>query len=116
MLASAGQDSYSFFGALTGTPASGPVREMLVHHSGDGMFSLRQGRWKLIRGLGSGGFTEPRHVEPSPGGPLGQLYDMESDQQETGNAWLDHPEMVETLASALDRSQSLGYTRPGARP
>jgi arylsulfatase A len=114
--ASAGQDSYSFFGALTGTPASGPVREMLVHHSGDGMFSLRQGRWKLIRGLGSGGFTEPRHVEPSPGGPIGQLYDMESDQQETGNAWLDHPEMVETLASALDRSQSLGYTRPGARP
>jgi arylsulfatase A len=113
--ASAGQDSYSFLHALTGTPSSEPVREALVHHSGDGMFSLRRGRWKLIQGLGSGGFTEPRHVEPPPEGPLGQLYDMESDQQETGNAWLDYPGVVKELAAALAQFQSLGHTRPGAK-
>jgi len=114
--ADAGQDSYSFLHALTGAPASGPVRDALVHHSGDGMFSLRKGRWKLIRGFGSGGFSEPKHAEPVPGGPLGQLYDMESDWQETGNAWLEHPTAVEELSHLLDEVQSQGFSRPGARP
>jgi arylsulfatase A len=114
--ANVAQDSYSFLHTLTGTPASGPVRDALVHHSGDGMFSLRKGRWKLIHGLGSGGFTEPRHVEPYPGGPLGQLYDMESDAREAANVWLEHPGTVEEFMHALARLQSLGFTRPGAKP
>ena len=114
--ADAGQDSYSFLPALTGAPASGPARDALVHHSGDGMFSLRKGRWKLIRGLGSGGFSEPKHVEPVPGGPQGQLYDMKGDWQETDNAWLEHPMVVEELSHLLDEVQSQGFSRPGARP
>jgi len=114
--ADAGQDSYSFLPALTGAPASGPARDALVHHSGDGMFSLRKGRWKLIRGLGSGGFSEPKHVEPVPGGPQGQLYDMKGDWQEMDNAWLEHPMVVEELSHLLDEVQSQGFSRPGARP
>jgi arylsulfatase A len=112
----AGQDSYSFLPALTAAPASGPARDALVHHSGEGMFSLRKGRWKLIRGLGSGGFSEPKHVEPVPGGPQGQLYDMKGDWQETDNAWLAHPMVVEELSHLLDEVQSQGFSRPGARP
>jgi arylsulfatase A len=113
--ANAGQDSYSFLPALTGRPASGPVRDALVHHSGDGMFSLRKGPWKLIRGLGSGGFSEPKHAEPVPGGPLGQLYDMRDDWRETGNVWLERPAVVEALSHLLDATQSQGFSRPGAR-
>jgi arylsulfatase A-like enzyme len=114
--ARAAQDSYSFLHALVGESSSGPVREALVHHSGDGMFSLRKGRWKLVSGLGSGGFSEPKQVEPVPGGPLGQLYDMESDWQETGNGWLEHPTVVEELSHLLDDHQAQGFSRPGARP
>ena len=40
----AGQDSYSILPALLGTAGDGPVREAIVHHSGDGMFSIRRGR------------------------------------------------------------------------
>ncbi len=49
--------------------AQQPIREALVHHSGDGMFSIRQGQWKLVLGLGSGGFSEPVSVEPTAGRP-----------------------------------------------
>jgi len=31
------------------------VRESTVHHSLSGMFAIRQGKWKLIDGLGDGG-------------------------------------------------------------
>jgi arylsulfatase A-like enzyme len=112
--ANAAQDSYSFLPALTGAPATGPLRDALVHHSGEGMFSLREGRWKLIMGLGSGGFSEPKHLEPAPGGPLGQLYDMEADWRESGNAWTKHPSVVEHLSGRLEALKSQGYSRPGA--
>jgi arylsulfatase A-like enzyme len=73
---SAAEDSVSFLPALLGESGDQPLREAIVHHSVDGMFSIRQGRWKLILGLGSGGFSDPRREEPTPDGPRGQLYDM----------------------------------------
>jgi arylsulfatase A-like enzyme len=108
------QDSFSMVPALTDRPATGPVREALVHHSGAGMFSLRQGQWKAIMGLGSGGFSEPRSQEPEPGGPEGQLYDMSGDLQETRNLWQEQPEVVEELHDLLNSWQRDGYSRPGA--
>ena len=60
------EDSYSILPALVATELGNPIREAIVHHSGNGMYSIRQGPWKLIRGLGSSGFSEPRHVEPEP--------------------------------------------------
>lgn len=58
---------------------------------------VREGSWKLVNHLGSGGFTRPRKVEPEPGGPTVQLYDLASDPGETTNLWAEHPEMVERL-------------------
>ena len=78
------------------------------------MFSLRKDNWKLILGLGSGGFSEPKHVEPGPGDPLGQLYDMDEDWRETGNLWADHPEVVKELTGLLEKYQQQSYSRPGA--
>jgi arylsulfatase A len=74
----------------------------IVHHSGVGMFALRLGRWKLIEGLGSGGFTKPRHVEPTDGGPRVQLYDLALDPSETRNVALGHPNVVARLQATLD--------------
>jgi arylsulfatase A-like enzyme len=111
----AAQDSYSMLPVLRGVTSDAPLREAIVHHSGDGMFSVRQGRWKLILGLGSGGFTEPRHAEPAPGEPLGQLYDMDCDYTETANLWQQRPDIVRELTALLERYQRQGHSRPGAR-
>jgi arylsulfatase A len=107
----AGEDSYNLLPAFRGK-AEAPIREAVVHHSVDGMFSIRQGPWKLELGLGSGGFSEPKHEDPAPGGSLGQLYNLESDPVEANNLWLKRPEIVKRLTALLDRYRSQGYSRP----
>jgi arylsulfatase A-like enzyme len=99
----AAEDSFSFLSALTGKKSSHPERSAIVHHSGDGMFSIREGRWKLILGLGSGGFTEPVRMEPGLGDPKGQLYDLGTDLQETTNLWFERPDIVSRLQSTLEK-------------
>jgi len=111
---SAAPDSHSVLPALLAEPLAAPIREAIVHHSGEGMFSIRQGPWKLIMGLGSGGFSEPRSAEPRPGDPLGQLYRLDDDRGEARNRWAAQPEIVAHLSSLLSRYQEQGYSRPGA--
>jgi len=108
------QDSISFLPALLGQERDRLLREAIVHHSGDGMFSIRQGQWKLILGRGSGGFSEPRQLEPGRGEPPGQLYDMHSDLGEAHNLWSERPDIVSHLTALLERYRSQGYSRPGA--
>lgn len=108
----AGEDSYDLMPVLLGEPVEGPIREATVHHSVNGLFAIRQGSWKLIEGLGSGGFTQPVSVEPGPGDPLGQLYHLGDDPGETNNLYADHPEVVERLSALLDRYREQGYSRP----
>jgi len=92
-------DSVSFLPCLLeGAPGA---RQELVHHSFDGMFALRAGDWKLIEGLGSGGFTGPSRLEPVPGGPEGQLYHLGDDPQERRNLWPERPEVVARLQARL---------------
>ena len=95
------EDSVSFLACLENPATEVPVRDSLVHHSGDGMFSIRQDNWKLIIGLGSGGFTVPKHEEPVPGGPAGQLYDLSADPAETSNLYCKRPEIVEKMTKLL---------------
>jgi arylsulfatase A-like enzyme len=114
--ADAGQDSYSMLSALTSARSNMPTRAAIIHHSGDGMFSVRRDGWKLIFGLGSGGFSEPKRSDPVPGGPQGQLFCMSKDWRETGNLWLERPDIVEQLDTLLQTTQRQGYSRPGARP
>ncbi len=109
--ASAGEDSFNLLPALLGK-AKAPIRESIVHHSIDGMFSIRTGEWKLELGLGSGGFTKPARVEATPGGPTGQLYNIVADPAESKNLWLERPDIVKSLTALLEKQQMQGYTRP----
>jgi arylsulfatase A-like enzyme len=66
------------------------------------MFAIRDGDWKLIEGLGSGGFTKPSTIEPEEGGPVGQLYNLADDPSEATNLYLERPDVVERMALMLD--------------
>ncbi len=94
------KDSYSFLPLLTGNEEN-YQREPVIHHSGSGKFAIRNENWKMIEGLGSGGFTEPKFPEPKPGEPDGQLYDMKSDPLEKENLYLTKPEKVKELSDKL---------------
>lgn len=105
----AGEDSYSWLPCLGGGQGT---RQAIVHHSMSGVFSIRQGDWKLVLGLGSGGFSEPRKVEPQPGESAGQLHNLRRDPSEEDNLYLKHPEVVTNLKAMLERYQKEGRSRP----
>jgi arylsulfatase A-like enzyme len=105
----AAEDSFNMLPVLKGSPASN--RQAIIHHSGDGMFSIRQGSWKLIQGLGSGGFTEPKHMDPEQDGPSGQLYNLAEDLAESQNLWLERPDVVEEMMGMLFQIQEEGRSR-----
>ncbi len=117
LLANAGEDSYSLLPALKGTTAKG-VRDAIVHHSMDGMFAIRQGRWKLILGRGSGGSSKPVREEAGAGSPAGQLFDLEADPAESRDLYSSHPEIVVRLSDRFARYQQSGRSRviPRALP
>jgi arylsulfatase A-like enzyme len=107
----AGEDSYSLLPALLGEKPD-PIREAVVHHSYDGMFSIRQGEWKLILGHGSGGFSQPRRIETQPGDVEGQLYNLGRDPNEENDVYDAHPEIVARLAALLEKYKDHGHSRP----
>lgn len=106
----AAEDSYDLLPALLGRARS-PIRQAVVHHSNQGMFSIREQNWKLEFGLGSGGFSAPVTLDPVPGGPQGQLYDLAKDPAESDNVYLQHPDVVARLTALLDRYRQQGYSR-----
>ncbi|MBI1896729.1 MAG: arylsulfatase [Acidobacteria bacterium] len=106
----AGEDSFSLLPALTGKGKA--AREAVVHHSNAGMFAIRQGEWKLALGLGSGGFSVPGKIEPQPGEPPAQLYNIARDPGETTNLYAQEPKVVARLTALLDRYQREGRSRP----
>lgn len=107
-----GEDSYSFLAALAGKQSKRPLREAIVHQSGDGTLAIRDGSWKLVTKLGSHGFSRPVNIEPKPAGPAGQLYNLADDPGEKRNRWLAEPEIVERLGTLLSGYQRQGYSRP----
>jgi arylsulfatase A len=110
----AAEDSFDLRPALLGE-ANRPVRDAVVHHSGSGMFAIRSGDWKLVLGLGSGGFTRPAKLEPQSGQPGDQLYNLKTDREEQANVAAEHPEIVRALREKLEQIQRAGRSRPDDR-
>ncbi len=108
--ADAGEDSYSLLPAMKGDEA-GHQRMDAIHHSSEGMFAIRKGDWKFIEGRGSGGFSVPRFVEPAPGEPTGQLYNLTEDIGEQHNLFLDEPERVSEMMALLNKYREEGRSR-----
>lgn len=111
--AEAGVDSVSFLPALRGT-ADKPLREAVVHHSINGSFAIRQGRWKLAMCADSGGWSKPRPgTDEARGLPGLQLFDLESDIGEQHNVQDQHPDVVASLTALLQKYVANGRSTPG---
>lgn len=66
--------------------------------------AVRDGPWKLIPGLGRGGFiSTPDTREPGPGEPEGQLYHLGDDPGEQSNLYDERPEVLDRLREHLRR-------------
>ena len=103
----AAEDSFSLLPLLRGKPWARP-RAAVTHHSVKGMFAIRDGRWKLVAGNGSGGREDPI------GQPFErpyQLFDIASDPSEQLNVYDQHPTVAQRLERELERIRSWDRSR-----
>lgn len=94
-----GEDSYSFL-PLLASPDAAHERPPVIHHSVNGTFAIRSGRYKLILSEGSGGRQKPRG---KPFGEPYQLYDLASDPSETDDIAAANPEIVARLRAVVGK-------------
>ncbi len=97
-----GPDSHNLLPILLGETDTIPDQQAIVHHSSRNFFAIRKGDWKLIEKRGSGGFSQPNTIDPKPGEPIGQLYNMKEDIVETKNVYQEQPEIVQELQALLN--------------
>ena len=110
----AAEDSVNNLSIWNGT-ATDAVREATVHHSVNGSFSIRRGKWKLEMCPGSGGWSYPKpNSEDIKGLPPIQLYDLSRDIGEKENVQDQHPDVVEELKALLTHYVKNGRSTPGA--
>lgn len=108
-----GEDSVSMLPALA-NPDTKPAREAIVHHSINGSFSIRKGKWKLEFCPGSGGWSYPRPKEAKKKNlPPVQLYDLSADIGEQKNLHEKYPEVVERLTKLMEKYIADGRSTPG---
>jgi arylsulfatase A len=109
----AAEDSFSMLPLLKG--AEGFTRSFTIHHSINGSFAIRQGKWKLSLCPGSGGWSNPKPGKPTIGMYPVQLYDLEADLGETNNLAEKNPEKVNEMADLLAKAIREGRTNPGSK-
>lgn len=110
-----GEDSYDI-SSLLYAETEGPVlREATVHHSVNGSFAIRKGKWKLLMSSNSGGWSYPTPNAPESAQlPPVQLYDLEEDPSEEKNVYDQHPEVVKEMRALLVKYIREGRSTPGA--
>ena len=111
MPAHAAVDGVSFKSALLGQKSD--ARSAVVHHSIDGAFAIREGKWKLCLCPGSGGWSHPRRGKEAADAPRTQLFDLEADPAEKNNLVNQHPEIAERLTKLLEDYVAKGRSTPG---
>jgi arylsulfatase A len=106
-----GEDSFSILPLLLDKTADYQKPEAQIQHSSRGYFVVRKGDWKLIKGLGSGGFSKPEKIVPKEGEASGQLYNLKDDPSETKDLYQQFPEKAEELNAILRKFQETGRSR-----
>ncbi len=111
--ADAAEDSFSMLPLLKGE--EGFARTYTIHHSINGSFAIRQGKWKLSLCPGSGGWSDPKPGKATKRMYPVQLYDMEADLGETNNLAEKETERVKEMADLLAKAIRDGRSNPGPK-
>ncbi len=102
-------------------PAEKSIRPHLLTQTFRGEFQIRQGRWKYLDHLGSGGnnYQRPplsRYALPETvPDAAGQLYDLENHPGETTNLYFSHADKREERKALLEKLKSSGRSAPRNR-
>ncbi|PWE00388.1 sulfatase family protein [Marinilabilia rubra] len=96
-----GEDSFSFLSALKGEEPKPVEERTIIHHSVNGTFAIRSGKWKYIDAKGSGGWSLPEKQVPGDA-PAAQLYDMSKDSLEQNNLIAEEPEVAARMKKILE--------------
>ncbi|GAA3647107.1 sulfatase family protein [Flavivirga jejuensis] len=108
-----GVDSYSILSMLKNKKAKTDYN-LVIHHSINGKFSIRNKKWKLELTPGSGGWTNPKdNAARKKNLPEIQLYNMNCDEEETTNVYKKHPRVVKKLTKELKQIVENGRTTSG---
>ncbi|WP_198680046.1 sulfatase family protein [Aureibaculum luteum] len=108
-----GVDSYSILPMLKNKKAKTDYN-LVVHHSINGKFSIRNKKWKLELTPGSGGWTDPRDPKARKQNlPEIQLYNMKKDKEETTNVFKKHPKLVKKMTAKLEKIVKNGRSTSG---
>ena len=103
----AAEDSFSWLPAMQGKEAVAK-RAPVINHSASGVFAIREGKWKLVLGNGSGGRQKPK------GKPFEKpysLWDLEVDPSETQDLIGKHPDIAKRLEEACLEIRDSGRSR-----
>ncbi len=107
-----GEDSVSMLPMLL--EGKSVDRGPIVHHSYEGKFALRDGKWKLAFCPGSGGWGNPKDKQAiKKKMPKVQLYNLELDPAETKNLQADYPEVVQQMTETMKSIIDQGRSTPG---
>lgn len=105
----AGEDSFSYWKALTSAPSDSAMRHTVVYHSIEGYFGIRQDEWAFLDCKGSGGWSLPEKKAENL--PSVQLYNLKNDIAEQKNLADQHPVRVEEMKKLLDKVVNSGRSR-----
>lgn len=111
--ANAAPDSCNLLPVLLHGDRTPPARDYTVQQA-FAVLSIRQGPWKYLDHVGSGGNDYARPElgpfalsDTAPGAP-GQLYNLADDPGETINLYFKHPQVVQRLKALLEKSKAQG--------
>jgi hypothetical protein len=96
-------DSHDQSDVILGKNSNKLVRTVMIQHSLNGLFAIRQGSWKYTPVLGSGGFSDPALIQPAEGDPNGALYDLSEDISESENLLDQFSEKGQSMHEELER-------------
>jgi len=106
-----GEDSFSLLPLFQKATAPLYKRKTTVHHSINGSFAIRKGRWKMIFAPGSGGWSNPKpDAEGIKKLPEFQLYNLLDDPEEQYNQYPEQSaisaELIKTMTAIISDGRS----------
>ncbi len=115
----AAEDSFDLLPVLFGKVSGRQVRPYTLHQTISLALAIRRGPWKYLDHRGSGGNNYNNSelksfavADTAPNAP-GQLYNLETDPEETVNLYFKHPEIVRELKTLLENSKIQGRSATG---